>query len=69
MTDFTSRYEVVIDWATSHKIINKETRHEFLITGSELQDYMNYSLLQIRENISFSNALYHIDNYLHDLIC
>jgi len=63
-----SKYEVVIDWATSHKIINKETKREFLITGSELESYMDYSLLQIRENMSFSNAIYHIDNYLHDLI-
>ena len=63
-----SKYEVVIDWANSHKIINKETRAEFLITGSELVDYINYSLLQIKENMSCSNAIRHIDNYLHDLI-
>jgi hypothetical protein len=63
-----SRYEVVIDWANGHKIINKDTRNEHFITGSELTDYMDYSLLQIRENMSFSNAIHHIDNYLQDLI-
>lgn len=63
-----NKYKVVIDFLEGHKIINKSTGNEFFITGAELEGYFNYSQLMIRECISFSKALHHIDNYLHNLI-
>jgi hypothetical protein len=68
MDNRQSKYQVVIDWASGHKIVNKETGNEYFITGSELVSYMNYSTEQIRENMSFVNAIRHIDDYLFNLI-
>lgn len=65
--DIKSTYKVVIDYLGGHKIL-RPCGSEYLITNAELVSYLMYSQEQIMNNMSYTNAIKHINDYLENLI-
>lgn len=63
-----NKYKLEIDFLDGHKIINKETNTEYLITQNEILSFIEYANGITQCDIPYSNAVRHIDNYLENII-
>lgn len=66
--DTISKFYVVIDYHTGHKAVNRYTGNEFMLTSSEIHEYLEYAS-EVWENIpSYYKCLAALDNFILNLI-